>query len=57
LSVTSDSVSDTSSSSETEIINTKYSKRLNAIQDYKEKSELLSEKFITDVMNKLDKDE
>ncbi|SRR6266480_1191514 len=56
-SVTSDSVSDDGEVYETERINTKYSKRFDAIQDYKEKNELLSEKSITDVMNKLDKDE
>lgn len=53
----SDSVSDNGEVSETDRINTKYSKRFDAIQDYKEKNELLSDKSIENVMNKLDKDE
>jgi hypothetical protein len=53
----SDSVSDDGEESETDRINTKYSKRFDAVQDYKEKNELLSEKCVEDVMNKLDKDE
>src|SRR5215475_7789704 len=51
---TSDSVSDDGEESETERINTKYSKRFDAIEDYKEKNELLSEMSIKNVMNKLD---
>jgi uncharacterized protein YktA (UPF0223 family) len=54
---TSDSVSDDGEVSETERINTKYSKRFDAIEDYKEKNKLLSEKCVEDVMNKLDRDE
>jgi uncharacterized protein YktA (UPF0223 family) len=53
----SDSVSDNGEMSETDRINTKYSKRFDAIEDYKEKNKLLSEECIKDVMNKLDKDE
>jgi hypothetical protein len=52
-----DSVSDVGEESETERINTKYSKRFDAIEDYKEKNKLLSEMSIQDVMNKLDKNE
>lgn len=52
-----DSVSDEEEESETEIINTKYSKRFDAIEDYKEKNILLSEMSIQDVMSKLDKGE
>lgn len=43
--------------SETNKINTKYSKRFDVVEDYKEKNKLLSEKCVTDVMNKLDNDE
>jgi hypothetical protein len=56
-SLSSDSVSDNGEVSETDRINTKYSKRFDAIEEYKEKNKLLSDKSITDVMNKLDKDE
>jgi predicted RNase H-like nuclease (RuvC/YqgF family) len=52
-----DSVSDNGEESETERINTKYSKRFDALEDYKEKNTLLSEMSVKDVMNKLDKDE
>ena len=52
-----DSVSDEGEESETDRINTKYSKRSDAIEDYKEKNELLSEMSIQDVMDKLDKSE
>jgi hypothetical protein len=55
--VSEDSVSDEGEESETERINTKYSKRFDAIEDYKEKNKLLSEVSIQDVMNKLDKNE
>jgi len=54
---TSDSVSDNGEVSETERINTKYSKRFDAMEDYKEKNELLSEMSIKNVMNKLDEGE
>jgi hypothetical protein len=50
----SDSVSDNGEESEVARINTKYSKRFDAIEDYKEKNELLSENVIQDVMNKVD---
>jgi hypothetical protein len=50
----SDSVSDDGEESEVARINTKYSKRFDAIEDYKEKNELLSENIIQDVMNKVD---
>ena len=50
----SDSVSDNGEESEVARINTKYSKRFDAIEDYKEKNELLSENIIQDVMNKVD---
>ena len=53
----SDSVSDEGEESETDRINTKYSKRFSAIEDYKEKNELLSEMSIQDVMSKLDRGE
>lgn len=53
----SDSVSDEGEVSETDRINTKYSKRFDAIEDYKEKNELLSEVSIQDVMSKLDRGE
>ena len=53
----SDSVSDDGEESETDRINTKLSKRFDAIQDYKEKNELLSEMSIKNVMDKLDKGE
>jgi len=49
-----DSVSDDGEESEITRINTKYSKRFDAIEDYKEKNELLSENVIHDVMNKVD---
>jgi hypothetical protein len=52
-----DSVSDSSPSSETDRINTKYSKRFDAVEDYREKNELLSEMSIQNVMNKLDRGE
>src|SRR5579859_38745 len=52
-----DSVSDNGEESETERINTKYSKRFDALEDYKEKNILLSEMSIQDVMSKLDKGE
>jgi predicted RNase H-like nuclease (RuvC/YqgF family) len=52
-----DSVSDNGEESETERINTKYSKRFDALEDYKEKNTLLSEMSVKNVMNKLDKDE
>lgn len=51
---TSDSVSDDGEESEIARINTKYSKRFDAIEDYKEKNELLSETVIQDAMNKVD---
>lgn len=57
LSVSSDSVSDEGEESETDRINTKYSKRFDSIEDYKEKNELLSEVSIQDVMSKLDRGE
>jgi hypothetical protein len=38
-------------------INTKYSKRIDSIEDYKEKNELLSQMSIQNVMNKLDNGE
>jgi hypothetical protein len=50
----SDSVSDDGEESEVARINTRYSKRFDAIEDYKEKNELLSENIIQDVMNKVD---
>jgi hypothetical protein len=50
----SDSVSHDGEESEVARINTKYSKRFDAIEDYKEKNELLSENIIQDVMNKVD---
>lgn len=53
----SDSVSDDGEISETDRINTKCSKRFDAIEDYKEKNELLSEVSIQDLMSKLDKGE
>jgi len=55
--VSEDSVSDEGEEFETDRINTKYSKRVDAIEDYKEKNELLSEMSIQDVMNKLDNNE
>jgi hypothetical protein len=54
---TGSSVSDDGEESETDRINTKYSKRFDAIEDYKEKNELLSEASIQDVMSKLDRGE
>lgn len=56
-SVTSDSISDDGEVSETDRINTKYSKRFDAIEDYEEKNELLCEMSIQNVMNKLDNGE
>jgi hypothetical protein len=53
----SDSVSDNGEESEVARINTKYSKRFDAIEDYKEKNELLSENVIQDLMNKVDSGE
>lgn len=52
-----DSVSDEGEEYETDRINTKYSKRFSAIEDYKEKNEILSEMSIQDVMSKLDRGE
>jgi hypothetical protein len=56
-SVSSDSVSDNGELSETDRINTKYSKRFDAIEDYKEKNQLLSETPIRNVINKVDRGE
>jgi hypothetical protein len=55
--VVSDSASDNGEQSEVARINTKFSKRFDAIEDYKEKNELLSENVIQDVMNKVDSGE
>jgi hypothetical protein len=52
-----DSVSDWGEESEIDRINTKYSKRIDSIEDYKEKNELLSQMSIQNVMNKLDNGE
>ena len=53
----SNSVSDDGGESHTDRVNNKYNKRFNAIEDYKERNELLSETTVQDLMSKLDRGE